>query len=184
MVTLELPNFAIAIINQVTLVYKHNMKCWYTLLLIVITGSSVFAGTTGKLSGTVFSQDSNEPLAGVNILIVGTPLGTITSTYGDFMILNVPPGTYTLRFSYIGFETVNLTGNIVRSDQTTSIDIILQSTVLEGSEVTVLAEKPVVNKNITSSLHSVTSEEMAYMPVSNVNDIMSVSYTHLRAHET
>ena len=149
------------------------MKCWYTLLLIVITGSSVFGGTTGKLSGTVFSQDSNEPLAGVNILIVGTPLGTITSTYGDFMILNVPPGTYTLRFSYIGYETVNLTGNIVRSDQTTSIDIILQSTVLEGSEVTVLAEKPLVNKNITSSLHSVTSEEMAYMPVSNVNDIMS-----------
>ena len=36
-----------------------------------------------------------------------------------------------------------------------------------------LAEKPLVNKNITSSLHSVTSEEMAYMPVSNVNDILS-----------
>jgi len=149
------------------------MKYYYTVLFAITVFCSVFAGTTGKISGSVSSGDSNEPLPGVNISVVGTSIGTITSSRGDYIILNLPPGIYTLRFSYIGYETVIIEENIVRSDQTTPIDITLNSTVIEGSEVTVLAEKPIVNKNITSSLHSVTSEEMTYMPVSDVKDVLS-----------
>ena len=129
----------------------YNMNYYYTILFAIIVFCSVFAGTTGKISGSVSSGDSNEPLPGVNISVVGTSIGTITSNQGDFVILNLPPGIYALRFSYIGYETVIIQESIVRSDQTMSIDITLNSTVIEGSEVTVLAEKPIVNKNITSS---------------------------------
>ena len=98
------------------------MKYYYTVLFAITVFCSVFAGTTGKISGSVSSGDSNEPLPGVNISVVGTSIGTITSGRGDYIILNLPPGIYTLRFSYIGYETVIVEENIVRSDQTTPIE--------------------------------------------------------------
>ena len=64
--------------------------------------NSVFAGTTGKLSGRVTNKETGEPLIGANVMVEGTVLGAATDIDGNYFILQIPPGTYTVRFTMIG----------------------------------------------------------------------------------
>ena len=55
-----------------------------TLLLILLTPFFIYAGTTGKLSGTVTDAQTGEPLIGANVIISGTDLGAATNVNGNF----------------------------------------------------------------------------------------------------
>ena len=65
------------------------------------------------LSGTVVDSSTNEPLAGVNIMINGTLLGASTDEDGHYRILNIPDGTYEVKGSFIGYppKTFHITFN-------------------------------------------------------------------------
>ena len=61
-----------------------------------------WGGQTGKITGMALDGETGEPLQGVNILLEGTSIGTFTAQDGYYVILNIPPGTYTLKVSMIG----------------------------------------------------------------------------------
>src|SRR5437867_7716350 len=61
------------------------------------------AGTVGKLTGLV-ADAKKQPLAGVNVILVGVPLGAATDLEGRYVILNVPAGTYSVKVSLIGYN--------------------------------------------------------------------------------
>ena len=65
-------------------------------LIIVVFTTNVFSGTTGKIAGSVVDGQTSEPLIGVNVLLKGTFLGASTDTDGNYVILNIAPGTYTI----------------------------------------------------------------------------------------
>ena len=71
----------------------------FALSLISLVGNS----QNVTLSGMV--TDQNEPLPFVNIFLKGTKLGTSTNIKGQFIIQDIPLGTYTILISSIGFET-------------------------------------------------------------------------------
>ncbi|NVM01832.1 MAG: carboxypeptidase-like regulatory domain-containing protein, partial [Candidatus Helarchaeota archaeon] len=73
------------------------------LLIFLSFNMGIYAGTTGKVQGTILDSESNEPLPGVNIMIEGTTLGAATDESGFFFIINIPPGTYSLKASMIGY---------------------------------------------------------------------------------
>ena len=77
-----------------------NLRLIISLLFVNIS----LAGTTGKLSGTVKEADSNNFLIGCNIIIIGTDLGTATDIDGQYFLLNIPPGTYNVKFQMIGYQ--------------------------------------------------------------------------------
>ena len=79
------------------------------LLIFLLTPLSIYAGTTGKLSGSVKDAQTGEPLVGANILIVGTDLGAATNINGSYIILNISPGNYSVRVSFIGYESKIIT---------------------------------------------------------------------------
>jgi hypothetical protein len=79
-------------------------KLMVMLLIAAMVPLAVFAGTTGKIAGTVTDKQSGEPLVGVNVVIVGTTLGAATDAEGYYAILNVPVGTHSVRISYIGYR--------------------------------------------------------------------------------
>ena len=66
----------------------------------------IWAGTTGKIVGQVTDSGSGEPLVGVNVSLSGTSLGSSTDGDGNYLILNVPPGIYTMIFKYIGYNMI------------------------------------------------------------------------------
>ena len=130
---------------------------------------------TGKMSGRVFDKETGDPLPGANIMILETTMGTASDVNGDYLILNITPGKYNIRAQMIGYTTMSVVDVIINGDLTTTIDFPLTSEVIEGEEVVVVAEKPLVQADQTSSRRSITSDELLNMPVSNVE--AAVAYT-------
>jgi hypothetical protein len=133
------------------------------------------AGTTGKIAGTVTDAETGEKLPGCNVLISNTPLGAATNLEGQFIILNVPPGLYSMRISMMGYKTQVMENVRVSIDLTTPLNVRLLPTVLEaGEEVTIVAERPLVQTDMTSSISTVNSTEIQALPVQEVNDVLEL----------
>jgi len=110
------------------------------LLALIISLSSLASGQTGFVRGTVYDHASGESLPGVTIFLEGTTYGTLTDLDGKFN-LSVPPGTYTLRVSYISYETINIPEIQVKPDQVSLFDNLqMKETSIELAEVTVTAK--------------------------------------------
>jgi len=139
----------------------------FTTAFLFATGPA-FA-QSGKIAGTVTDAVTGESLIGVNVAIEGTTQGAVTDTDGYYTILNVSPGTYTLRASYIGFATQVIENVRVNIDQTTTIDVTMQEEVIEGEEVVVTAVRPVVQPDVSASLANIGAEEIERLPVSSIS---------------
>ena len=148
----------------------------FTLLLVVCLPafSSAWSQTTGKITGTVRDADTGEALPGVNVLIEGTTQGTATDLNGEYVIIGVRPGTYTVVASFVGYGSVRQTGVQLSVDLTTTINFELSEQVLEGEEVVVTAEAVAVRKDLTSSEARVTSETIDRLPVQEIGQVLNM----------
>jgi outer membrane receptor protein involved in Fe transport len=154
-----------------------NRRFLFLLLptLILVLGGAALGAVTGKIAGVVRDKATGEPLPGVNILIVGTNQGASTNIDGEYFILNVEPGTHDLRATAIGYKTVTVTGVVVVQDLTTEQSFSMEQTVLMGEEVTVVAQRDVVRKDITSSTHIVTRDEIEALPVTTYQQALAAT---------
>jgi outer membrane receptor for ferrienterochelin and colicin len=134
----------------------------------------MYAGTTGKLSGSVKDSQSGEPLVGANIIIVGTDYGAATNVDGNFVILNIPPGNYSVKISYIGYQTSLITDVQIIVDQTTLMPVALTPESIEVQEVVVTASTPMIQKDVTSSISVIRRDQIEALPVSNFKDLLSL----------
>ncbi|MGH7451460.1 MAG: carboxypeptidase-like regulatory domain-containing protein, partial [bacterium] len=75
-------------------------------LLCFVAWAEIYAGTTGKLAGQVVDKKTGQPLPGVNVTVVGTNLGATTDPDGRYFVLQVSPGSYSVRASIIGYSAV------------------------------------------------------------------------------
>lgn len=140
--------------------------------MILIFPILVFASNYGKISGEVTDEKTGDPLAGVNIIIEGTYLGAASDLNGQFIILQVPPGDYTLKAMAIGYKTVQLENVKVRVNRIAYADFQLPQTTIDMSEVVIVAERPVVEKDITATLRSVNANDIDKLPSTTVNDVI------------
>ena len=92
--------------------------CSLTILFLLLFLNSAFAGITGKIMGRIIDANNNEPLIGVNVIIQGTAFGAATDINGYYIILNVPPGKYTLKAIMIGYTSVTVQDVVVKMDKT------------------------------------------------------------------
>ncbi len=123
------------------------------------------AQSQGKIAGRVTDAGNGDALIGVNVVIDGTTQGTTTDLDGNYIILNVRPGDYSLRFSYIGFSTQLIAGIRVTTGQTTRYDLEMREEVIEGEEIVIQADRPLVQKDLTASKKTVLAEEIDVLPV-------------------
>ena len=129
-------------------------------LLIVFCVSTIFAGTTGKITGTVTDNDTGEAIPGANIMIVGTHLGSATDLKGNYTIINVPLGTYTVEASIIGYRTVKTKDVKVKANSTTKLNFVLSAQSIESEAIVVTAERPMIMKDISSQMATVSGAKM------------------------
>jgi outer membrane receptor protein involved in Fe transport len=88
---------------------------------------------------------------------------------------NIPGGTYTVKASYMGYESEEVAGIVIRAYETTEADFKLLRTVLEATdEVLVTAERPMVEVDVPSTVRRVTEEELREMPVTDIQDVMGL----------
>ena len=127
----------------------------------------------GKIAGNVRDAETREALIGVSIAVDGTTRGTITDVDGNYVLLNMRPGKHTLIFSYLGYTQQRITDVTVTSGQTTRIDVNLAGTVIQGEEVIVQAERPLVQKDLTASKKTVIAEEIDALPVESLFGVLA-----------
>jgi outer membrane receptor protein involved in Fe transport len=138
--------------------------------------TAVFSGTTGKIVGTAVDKSTGLPLAGVNIELLQLPLGAATDQDGYYLITNVPPGTYALKATYIGYRDMEIKNVDVTVDQTTRIRIEMQETTIDLSDaITVVAERPMIKKDVTSKRAVIDGNLITdVLPVANLNDVLAL----------
>ena len=142
-----------------------------TIILFAI--SSIFAQTTGKLSGTIL--DSNKsPILGAIVSVDGTSLGTVTDPDGFYYMINISPGTYSLKVSMIGYKTVIVEDVIISVNKTTRINVELDQGYVEGEEVLVTASKISVKKDQAGTIKNISEKQIEILPVKDVASIVSM----------
>ena len=133
----------------------------------------VLFASNGKITGKVAEKETGSPAIGVNVVLIDTYLGSATDENGRFTILNIPPGTYSIRVDAIGFATITMKDVRVTTAQTTELSFTLEEAVIEGQEITVIAERPLVQKDLTASQRVTTAKEIEDMPVESFLGVLT-----------
>lgn len=150
---------------------------------LILLSDLIFAGTTGKLSGKVYDRDMNEPVIGANIIIEDTYFGAAANLEGYYFINNIPPGEYNVIVTAVGYRKTIVRKVKISIDLTTNLDVDLISEAVElGGEVVVVAEKPMIIKDLTSTSSTVSSREIELMPVENIQSIINLQAGVIDGH--
>lgn len=148
----------------------HTSLFLAALLLAALGLAPAASAQTGKISGTVVHAETGEALPGVNVVVVGTTHGAATDIDGAYFIIGVPPGTYTLRASMIGYAEVVVENVRVQSGLTTPVDVRLGEAVEVGGEVIVTAERPPVQRDQTASVQYLDFQQLDELPVASARE--------------
>jgi outer membrane receptor protein involved in Fe transport len=155
----------------------------YTIIFILALSFVMLAGTTGKLSGEVTDAETGEPVIGANIVIEGTYLGAASDLEGYYFINNIPPGKYRIIISAVGFQKIIVENVLIKIDLTTELNIELNSTVIQmDEEVIVTSQRPLVQKDLTSTSVTISSEDINMMPVESVGQIVNLQAGVIGGH--
>jgi len=133
------------------------------------------SGTTGKLSGKITDAESGEPFPGANVFLSATNYGAATDLDGYYMILNVPPGEYSLNVQMIGYQNIRQDNVRVLTDFNSINDFKMTSQVLEvDTQIEVIATRPDIQRDRTSTLAVISSEEIEKLPVLEMGDLVDL----------
>ncbi|MEK6571357.1 MAG: TonB-dependent receptor, partial [Bacteroidota bacterium] len=134
----------------------------------------LFAGTTGILEGTVKDKSTGEPVVGANVLVLGTLHGASSGENGYFQITNLRAGVYDVRFSAIGYQPTIYRKVTIVPDLRTKLSVELAPAAVELKEVEVIAERPLIQKDVTATMYTVTDIKIDKLPVNSFQDIVAL----------
>ena len=137
------------------------------LIFLFLSLSSITcfaADPTGIIKGKVVNSETKEPLIGANVIILNTQRGAATDRNGNFLIPEVPVGSYNLVFQYIGFKKIIKPDVMVRPGRITFLNVGLHETVIKGDQVTVTADYFQKDDSKPTSIISSNNEEIRRSP--------------------
>jgi outer membrane receptor protein involved in Fe transport len=152
----------------------NKFNCSLTIFSILFLLHILFAGTTGKIKGTISDTETGDPLPGVNLVLLGTQLGASTDLDGQFLIFNLPPGIYHVEVSMLGYQKTVKRNVKISVDLTTILDFQLSESPILGEEVVIVAERPLIQKDITSRQVYIDSREITELPIRDLRDILTL----------
>ena len=145
-----------------------------TLAIVLATCTMTMAQAQGRLKGKI-TDDTGEPVPFANVIVDkgGTQVGGTSSDFdGNYDINPIPPGTYTLKASCIGYNAFQVNNIVIPANKITFYDIKMASGAINIGEVTVVDyEIPLISKDNTTQGASITSEEIAKLPVRSAEGV-------------
>ena len=140
---------------------RHKFILVILLVCVLSSEQSLRAQSKkGTLLGTVRDRFSNEPVYGGIVVVVGSTLGGVTNEQGIFHITNIPPGTYQIRASVLGYESQIYRDVIVRGNDSTMLDIYLNEQSIEVGEVIISGNKFMEDEVAPQILHNEEYKEI------------------------
>jgi len=142
-----------------------KLKKSITLIALLFFNLALFAQENYNLSGTVLSQSDNSPIPGVNVIIKGSSIGSISDFDGNYQ-LSVKKGDVIV-LSYLGFKTKEIT--ISGQNNLTSV---LHEDASALEEVVVVGYGTQKKSTITGAISKVTNEKLDQVAVSRVDEAL------------
>jgi len=140
---------------------------------IFIFGTA-WAGTTGQLSGVVHDAKTGEPISLASVAIPELKRGGVTDAQGNYSILNLPAGKYSVRVSLLGYVPVLRQNVEIVPDFNTKLDFAVESTVLTNvPEVVIKAERPLIQKDVTNSSKFLSGDDIKNQPLRGYQDAVA-----------
>ncbi|MCL5018969.1 MAG: TonB-dependent receptor, partial [Patescibacteria group bacterium] len=152
----------------------HRVRLLICLIILLLLPHTGMGGVTGKISGKVTNKSTGEALPGVNIVVEGTQLGAATDSEGNYFIINVPAGKYTISASIIGFAKVTISDVQVIADFTCEQGFSLTETAISGEEIRIVAEAPVMQKDQTAPVEVITNDEIKTLPIRGYGQVLGL----------
>ncbi len=146
----------------------------YVFMAFGIMAATAYAGS-GKLTGKVVDAKTGEPIAGATVRIDNTQLGAAVGLDGTYFILNVPPETYSVTVTSVGYTKTTIRGVVINSDLTTFQDFKVEPATVGLPEVVVEAQKKLIDITQTSGRSIMTSTQIATLPAANMKEILATS---------
>ena len=135
------------------------------LFLLALPGIALAQGT-GTLAGQVFEADGVTAVIGANVRVGGTTLGAATDIDGNYRIIGVAVGSYTVTASYSGYQSQAIQGVEINAGSTRQLNFTLTTGSLEVVEV--VYEAPLITNDAVGQARVVTGEDLENLPIRNV----------------
>jgi hypothetical protein len=146
----------------------------FLLFFLVISNINLYS-QSGKISGRTIDASNGESLPFVNIVILNTNTGAASDIDGNYFIINIPPGEYSVKASAIGYNAVTVQNIKVATGFTTNLDFSLNPVSIElKEEVIITAERPLVQKDLTATTSVVGADLIAQLPVTEISDVLQL----------
>jgi TonB-linked SusC/RagA family outer membrane protein len=126
-------------------------------------------GGAGRVTGTVTSTESGQPLVGTTVTVVGTRQGAVTRADGQYTITGVPPGSYQVRAAMIGYAPATQTVAVAAGGAATA-NFQLARQALQLDAVVSVGYGTQSRRDVTGSVASVRGSEIAQIPTPNAVD--------------
>lgn len=127
--------------------------------MVLIAGTSAFAGTTGRIRGRIFETKTQAPIAGAQVT-AASPSQTAVSTTGatgSFIFVSLAPDSYSLTVVKSGYNTTTKPGVTVLADQEQDVEIPVVRTIASLGSVTVTASSDLLKPGTTSDVYSINA---------------------------
>ena len=154
------------------------------LLPIFVIGlvSGVFGQTTGKLTGRITDKQTSEPLPGANILLDNTSFGAAADGDGRFSIINLHPGTYSVSIMMIGYKTTKMKDLQISTNRTSSLELEMEQTIIEGDVVTVEVARLTQKKDQTGTIKNISGDEINALAIESVGSVINMQAGVVNGH--
>ncbi|MDX1740584.1 MAG: carboxypeptidase-like regulatory domain-containing protein, partial [Rhodothermales bacterium] len=153
--------------------YSRLLASICCLVLSAVTLLAPVRAQNGKLTGTVVDKATQEALPGATVVLEGTTRGASSNPNGEYVILNVPPGVYTLRASFVGYGPISVQDVEVVSDFTTIVNVELVEGI-ELEEFVVLGER-LIRQDEVSTTTVIRGEDIQALPIDSFTDAMTLA---------
>ena len=152
-----------------------------TLFFLMLTVYARLFSQTGMINGKVTDRQTNEPLPGATVIIIGKAGSTKTDNLGNFKFFNLTTGKLSIIISHVGYYDLEMQINVTDGD-TTEVDAGLSLDDQIGNAVVVSASKrPEKIINAPASIQVIGMKDLNQFAGSNVNELVSkvqgVEYT-------
>jgi outer membrane receptor protein involved in Fe transport len=141
------------------------------LIVLCLIPCAVHASTTGAITGIVRDSEGNA-LVGASVMVDGSQFGAMTDGDGEYYIARLAPGNYSITARMVGMGSVTVQGVAVVSDQTTRIDLTMNTEAVGVTVVEVTGQRNLVLEDVPSTIHVVDRSEIETMPVASVLDVI------------
>lgn len=142
------------------------------LTVLLLSGLATVQAQQGVISGQITEAGSDSPLPGASVLIVETEVGTAADVDGNYTLGDVEPGEYTLRVSFVGYETIDR-DVVVEAGEEMQVNFELEGTARRIEEVVVTGvgqETP--QANLSFEVSQVSSEDLTQVTASSPLDAL------------